>query len=268
MRNTTAVASLFARACLALLAGLATTAQAGAVVERVRQRGELLVCIWPDYQGISYRHPRSEHLVGLDIDLSIELAHDLGVALRHVDSSFQTLIPDVLGDRCDVAMFAIAVLPQRSAQLAFSEPYLASGIYAVTTRSNRIVRRWEDLDRPGVRVAVQAGTFMQPVMARTLKQARLVVIEPPETRESELESGRIDAFMTDYPYSRTLQRQEWTQVIAPPQPFNVLPYAYAVKPGDDAWLQRINAFVERIQRDGRLEAAARRHGLAEIVVHP
>ena len=45
-----------------------------------------------------------------------------------------------------------------------------------------------------------------------------------------------------------------------------LPYAYAVKPGDEAWLQRVDEFVAAIKRDGRLEAAAKRHGLAEIVV--
>jgi cyclohexadienyl dehydratase len=28
------------------------------------------------------------------------------------------------------------------------------------------VRRWADIDQPGVQVAVQAGTFMEPVMAR------------------------------------------------------------------------------------------------------
>ena len=70
-------------------------------------------------------------------------------------------------------------------------------------------------------VAVQAGTFMEPVMAQTLKQAKMVSIRP---------------------------------------------YAYAVKPGDGAWLDTLDQFVQRVQRDGRLDVAARRHGLAEIVV--
>jgi cyclohexadienyl dehydratase len=39
-----------------------------------------------------------------------------------------------------------------------------------------------------------------------------------------------------------------------------------VKPGDDAWLAEVDAFVARIQRDGRLAAAAARHGLSDIVV--
>jgi ABC-type amino acid transport substrate-binding protein len=45
----------------------------------------------------------------------------------------------------------------------------------------------------------------------------------------------------------------------------VLPYAYAVRPGDPAWLQEVDDFVARIQRDGRLKAAAERHGLGAIV---
>ena len=115
-------------------------------------------------------------------------------------------------------------------------------------------------------VAVQAGTFMEPVMKAELKQAQMVSIRPPATRERELEAGRVDVFMTDYPYSRRLlDNADWATLIAPPQPFHVLPYAYAVKPGDAAWLAQVDEFVARIQRDGRLEAAARKHGLLPIV---
>ncbi len=240
---------------------------AGPVADRVKAAGVLRVCIWPDYYGITFRNPRTNQLAGIDIDLSGELAHDLGVQLRHVDSSFATLIDDVKGDRCDVAMFAVGMLPQRMEQLKFTRPYLQSDIYAITTRSNRAVRRWADIDQPGVQVAVQAGTFMEPVMAASLKQARLVSIKPPATRERELEAGRVDVFMTDFPYSRRLlDNADWAMLIAPPTPFHVLPYAYAVKPGDDAWWAQVDQFVQRIQRDGRLAAAARRHGLQDIVV--
>jgi len=224
------------------------------------------VCVWPDYYGISLRSPRTGQLAGMDIDLSAAFAADLGVKPRYVDSSFSTLVEDLLQDRCDVAMFAVAVTAQRQRQLRFSRAYLESDIYAVTTRSSRVVKTWQDLDRPGVRIAVQAGTFMEPVMTAALKQAKLVVVKPPATRERELEAGRVDAFVTDYPYSRRLlDNADWARLVAPPAPFHVLPYAYAVKPGDDAWLQAVDDFVARIQRDGRLRAAAERHGLGAIV---
>ncbi len=219
----------------ALLAALATTlgllaasapAAAGPVLDRVRASGSVRVCIWPDYYGVSLRNSRTQQLVGIDIDLSADFARDIGAKLQHVDSSFPTLVADLEGDRCDIAMFAIGMLPQRMERLRFTRPYLQSDIYAVTTKSNRAVRRWADIDQPGVQVAVQAGTFMEPVMAAALKQAKLVLVKPPQTREQELEAGRVDVFMTDYPYSRRLlDNADWATLISPPQPFHVLPYA-------------------------------------------
>lgn len=263
-----------ARRAAALLAaavsawGLACpAAQAGPVLERVLGQRNVRVCIWPDYYGITYRHPRTGTLSGLDIELSAAFAADLGVKLQYVDSSFPSLVPDLVEGRCDVAMFAVGILPQRKEALRFTRPYLQSDIYAITTKGSSTVRQWADIDQAGVAVGVQAGTFMEPVMTERLKRARLVSIKPPATRERELEAGRIDVFMTDYPYSRRLlDNADWAQLISPPQPFHVLPYAYAVRPGDDAWLSTVDAFVQRVQQDGRLEAAARRHGLLPIIL--
>ena len=105
-------------------------------------------------------------------------------------------------------------------------------------------------------------------MKAALTQAQTVVIKPPATRERELEAGRIDVFMTDFPYSRRLlSSTDWARLITPLTPFNVLPYGYAVKPGDEGWLAVIDGFVSRIKRDGRLRTAAVRHGLLPIVVN-
>ena len=251
----------------AVLLAAALPAAPGAVAERVKTAGAVRVCIWPDYYGITYRSPRDDQLRGIDIELAAEFAKSLGVQLQFVESSFARLIDDVTQDACDVAMFGVAVNEQRQQHLRFSQPYLRSGIYGVTTRSSRVVRDWADIDQPGVRVAVQAGTFMEPVMAASLKKAQMVVIRPPLMREAELEAGRVDVFMTDYPYSRRLlDNADWARLVSPPRPFNPVPYAYAVKPGDEAWLRQVDDFVAQIKRDGRLDAAARRAGLSEIIV--
>jgi ABC-type amino acid transport substrate-binding protein len=257
----------FALALAGFAAAAGVAPSQAQTLERIRATAKLHVCIWPDYYGITYRNPRTQQLGGIDIDLSAELARELGVALEYVESSFPQLVADVNGGRCDVAMFAVGMLPARKEVLAFTEPYLQSDIYAVTNRASRTVRQWSDIDQPGVLVAVQAGTFMEPVMRDSLKQARMVVIKPPATREQELEAGRVDVFMTDYPYSRRLlDNADWARLVAPPKPFFVLPYGYAVKRGDARWLARLDEFVAAIKRDGRLAAAAKRHGLSEIVV--
>lgn len=253
---------------VALGCASAGVASAAGVLDRIKATETVRVCIWPDYFGVSHRNPNTQQLEGVDIDLSAELGKDLKAKVQYVDSSFATLVEDVTAERCDVAMFAVGMLAQRLQHLKFSRPYMQSDIYAISTKSNRTVRQWSDIDQPGVLVGVQGGTFMEPVMKAKLAQAQMVVIKPPQTRERELEAGRIDVFMTDFPYSRSLlSNADWAKLIAPPTPFSVLPYGYAVKPGDEAWLAVIDGFVTRIKKDGRLRAAAARHGLLPIVVN-
>jgi len=253
-----------------LLSGLlhAGTVPAQSVrLDRIQAARQLRVCIWPDYYGISYRDPRTLELSGIDIDLATELARDLGVRVRFEESSFAGLVDDLGQDRCDIAMFAIGITPARSERLRFTRPYLASDIYAITSRSNRRVREWADIDRPGVVVAVAKGTYHETVMRERLGRATLLVTAIPHGREQEVESGRADVFMTDYPFSRRmLETTEWTRLVAPPAVFHLTPYAYAVWPGDEAWHARVERFVATIKRDGRLLQAARRHKLEPIVV--
>ncbi|WP_404302935.1 ABC transporter substrate-binding protein [Alicycliphilus denitrificans] len=255
----------FAVALAALPAGLAipgAPAQAGEVQDRVQASGAVRVCIWPQYQGITWRDPRTGQLQGLDIDMARALAGELHMTLQFIDSSFPDLVPDLLHGRCDVAMFGVAMLPQRMEKLAFTAPYLQGDIHAITTRTSRLVRQWSDIDQSGVVVGVQAGTFMESAMRERLRQATLAVVAPPHTRERELLAGRIDVFMTDYPYGQhLLASADWATLLAPPQSFFPLPYAYAVRPGDAQWMATLDAFVTRIRQDGRLRAAARRHGL-------
>jgi len=257
------------RMLVAMLSSLLSlsTAWAEDRIATIQARGEMLVCIWPAYYGISFRNPRDGTVRGIDIDLSRHLADDLGVKLRHIDSSFVSFMDDLDRDRCDIAMFGIGITPARQARVDLSEPHLRSSIYAVTTKTSLAVRRWEDLDRPGRIIAVQQGTIMEPFAHAYLKQAKVQVVAPPATREEEVLSGRADAFLTDYPYSlRMLFQHDWARVIPPPGPLGETSYGFAIKKGQPDWLARINVFVATVKRDGRLDAAAKAHDMEPIIL--
>lgn len=242
-------------------------AAGGNRLQQIMASKKLRVCIWPDYYGISLRSPRTQQLAGVDADLALEFGKDLGVAVEFVDSSFARLVNDVTSDQCDVAMFAVGVTPQRAEKLMFARPTLASDIYAITTRSNRRIKGWDDIDKPGVVVAVMKGTLHEPVMRSRLKAATLLVVDTPMAREQEVESGRADVFMTDFPYSRRmLETTDWARLVSPTSTYHMTEYAYAVAPGDLKWFNRVEQFVRDIKRDGRLLRAASRYRLESIVV--
>lgn len=235
-------------------------------LNQIKGNQKLRVCIWPDYFGISYRDPKTRQLSGIDIDMANALGKRLGVTVQFVDSSFAKLIPDVTENRCDIAMFAIGITPSRQEKLRFTQPHLASDIYAITTKSNRRIKTWDDIDQDGSVVAVAKGTLHEPVMKQKLKAAQLKVLDTPHAREQEVESGRADVFMTDFPYTqRMLKTTDWARVIKPETKYHVTPYAYAMRPGDDAWHDYVEAFVSQQKKNGELQMSAQRHNLLPIL---
>jgi len=164
-------------------------------------------------------------------------------------------------------MMGVGITPERQKRVDFSLPYLRSDIMFVTTRSNKALRKIEDIDQPGIVIAVQKGTLMEHFLTHKLKQATLKITTAPGEREKEVELGRADAFATDFPYSqRMLLNTDWARVIAPSQPWELTDYAYAVKKGEAKWLAEINSFLAKAKLDGTLEAAAKRNNLLPILV--
>ena len=264
MRIVTLLTALAAASCFSMTASAQSTPSSH--LAQIKAASVVRVCIWPDYYGITYRNPKTQLLAGIDIDMAQALGKDLGVAVQFVDSSFAKLIDDVTQDRCDVAMFSIGVTPIRAEKLRFTRPHLASDIYAITTKTNRRIKGWDDIDKPGAVVAVAKGTLHEPVMKEKLKNAQLLVLDTPFAREQEVQSGRADVFITDYPYSqRFLANADWARLVSPPGTYHITPYAYAVKPGDDPWHERLERFVSDVKRDGRLLAAAQTHHLVPLL---
>lgn len=236
-------------------------------LDKVLQNKELRACIWPEYYSITYRNPKTRELSGIDIALTQELAKELGVKLRYIDSNFSQLYEALEQDRCDVATHAIGITAERMARLQFSQAYLKSGLFAVVLKNKEGLPAWDSLDQPGRVIAVAAGTLMEGVMSKSLKKARLVKVQAPGTREQEVLSGRADAFMTDYPYSlRMVELTDWAAVIPAPSSMPTTEYAYAFAKGDTSLLSRVDAFLSAVKRDGRLLEFAKQHNLDPIVV--
>jgi cyclohexadienyl dehydratase len=246
--------------------GSALSQQKESHLDRVVKSQKLRVCIWPEYYAISYKNPKTGQLEGIDIDIAKQLAGELKAQLEFVESSFQAFIADLQTDKCAIGMFGIGATLSRAQAVEFSDPYLVTSIYGVTKKNHAKIKTWNDMDQDGIVVATQLGSYVDTFMKTYLKKAKVLSVQPPATREGEVASGRADILMTDYPVAKKLEAtQDWAKVINPTEPLAVTPYAYAVAPGDQVWLNYINLFLKTIKRDGRLVSAAKKNGLEAIV---
>lgn len=241
-------------------------AHADSRLDQIKTRNELKVCIWPDYFTITYRNPRSNQLEGIDIDMAKAFANWLDVKLTFVESSFGALVKNMKNDTCDIAMHGVGVRESRKPHMDFSNPHLASGIYAISMKSGDITT-WGEIDQTGNVVVVQKGTYMEPVMRDYLKHAQLSVVDSFKAREQEVQSGRADVFMTDFPYGKRMSElTRWARLLSPEIPLAPTPYAYAVPKGDKVWLAEVNRFVAAMKENGKLAEYAEKNGLTPIVL--
>jgi cyclohexadienyl dehydratase len=147
----------------------------------------------------------------------------------------------------------------------FSHPYLVTNVYGVT-RKDSSIKSWADVDKPGVKAAVSLGSYIEPFMKSYLKNAEVVSIAPPDSREGELVARRVDIIMTDFPTAvKVTDEFDWAVTVLPSEKLAITPYAYVIPQGDQIWLNYINLFVDTIKLDGRLMKYAKKHKLDPIV---
>ena len=251
-----------------LLAAVAMPAQAQQTDSRLYQitkSKKLRVCQYPLYYSISHRDPKTGELVGIDADLSKELAKELGAELEVVETSFGTFIADLQANKCEIGMFGVGATLKRAQAVAFSKPYLITNIYGVMRKGGKI-KAWSDIDKPGIKVAVTLGSYIEPFMRGYLKNAELITVAPPNTREAELVARRADVIMTDYPTAvKVTDEFDWAETVLPDEKLRVTPYSYVLPHGDQIWLNYVNLFVDTIKLDGRLMKFAEKNKLGPIV---
>src|SRR5262249_56310550 len=109
---------------------------------------------------------------------------------------------------------------------------LITRIYAVTGKGGKI-KTWDDIDQKGVKAAVTLGSYIEVFMKTYLKNAELVSIAPPNTREAELVAQRVDVIMTDFPTAiKVTDEFDWATYILPKEKMAVTNYDYVVPQGD------------------------------------
>jgi polar amino acid transport system substrate-binding protein len=94
----------------------------------------LRVGVSPDAPPIAFR--REGRIVGIEPDLGQALVDHFRRPLVLVAMDWESLIPALLDGRIDAIMSGMTVTPAREVRVAFSDPYMRSGLAAATRRGD------------------------------------------------------------------------------------------------------------------------------------
>lgn len=186
---------------------------------------------------------------GVSVRLAEALARDLGRELVIENIAFDGLIPALKTGKIDCIISSMTATPERAKSIAFSEPYLHTGLGLLVGMKSPVTSA-ADLDGPSRVVAVKKGTTGHHYAATTLKQARLLVLDKESAAVMEVAQGRADAFVYDSLsiFRSHARHRETTRALL--TPFREESWAIGLRLGDDALRARVNAFLERFRADG------------------
>jgi polar amino acid transport system substrate-binding protein len=188
---------------------------------------------------------------GVSVRLAEALGKHLGREVVIENVAFDGLIPALKTGKIDCIISSLTATPERARAIAFSEPYLKTGL-ALLVGTQSPVQSAADLDVAGRTIAVKKGTTGHQYAA-TLKQARVLVLDKESAAVMEVAQGKADAFLYDSLSVFRNQRRHPDTTRAVLQPFREETWAIGLRPGDDTLRRQINEFLEAFRAAGGFE---------------
>jgi polar amino acid transport system substrate-binding protein len=241
-----------------------THAQTGAA-SQLASKGELRAALIVSNPVLVIRGADGQ-LGGVSVELARALAAKLHVPVRLIPYENPARYNESLGkDEWDVGLAARD--PSRAEYLAFSDVFMEVD-NGYVGRPGLPLKTAEEVDRPGVKVAVAQGSAPDGFLTRTIKNAEIVRVPGGLVPAREaLAAGRADVYgenvhlayriAADLPGATVLDGR-----------FNVVQMSIAVPKHNAVALPIVNDFVRDAKRDGSIAQFIMRAGLRGVRPSP
>jgi polar amino acid transport system substrate-binding protein len=200
--------------------------------------------------------------LGITVDLARELARRLAVPIELITFDAAGKVFDALKRGVwDIAF--LAVEPVRAAEIDFTAPYvLIEGTYMVPKDS--ALQKIEDVDKAGVRIAVNKGSAYDLYLTRTLKNATLLRGDDGVAlfRKDRLEA----AGGVRQPLEQYARKDPGVRVMA--GRFMAIQQAMGLPKGRARAHAYLRGFVEEMKASGFVADALKRSNQPDAVVAP
>ena len=214
----------------------------------IRKRGVLRV-------GVAVSEPTVMHdaggkLVGFSIDAARRLADDLGVGVEFIETSWSGIIPDLLNHESDLIMSGLWVTVPRALVINYTTPTAVEGIHVIASRAAAArLKTPADLDRPGTKIVVYAGTLQERLAARRFPKATLLQVNGDADHLAPVLAGEADAALVPTFAPEVIVRAAPDRLALPfAKPLSSASAAIGVRKGDFDFVNFLESWLA-VQRD-------------------
>jgi polar amino acid transport system substrate-binding protein len=246
----------------------ATAVQAEGLPDRIKSAGKVIVANQPNYPPMEYKDPATNTLMGVDIDLGVALAKQLGTTVEWADIGFEQMISSLQTGRVDLIHSGMSDLPKRRDTLDFVD-YMKSGAQFYTSAARK-----EEFKTPadfcGKTVGMSRRTSFPDETAKWsaanceakgLAAIKVVGTEGSADARAQLKQGRVDGAVQGsetLPYLMTLEKDTYAIV---GEPITAVYQGIAFSKKDPELRDAYAAAMKAIMASGDYKAVFAKHGL-------
>ena len=199
---------------------------------------------------------------GKPTGISVEIAEALGTSLnRPVEISnmpFTGLIPALKSGKIDLIISSMTATSERAKAVAFSEPYLTTGLAALVPEASTATDL-TSLDQAGQTIVVRQGTTGEVFARANLRHARILTLEKENAAVLEVVQGKAAAFIYDQMSVFQNAKRNPGKVRALLAPLQQESWAIALRPQDASLRSEVNDFLAKFRAEGGFTKLADRY---------
>ncbi len=245
-----------------LLAGLIAAGPVAAdVLDRIKERGTLVVGIRADYKPYGFLDPDGNN-IGIEPELARDVAEKLGVDIEFVPVIASNRMQFLQQGRIDLMIATMTDTEERRRAVHIVQPnYYSSGTNILTPKGTGF-SEWEDLrGRP---ICGIQGAFYN---RKTQEEFGANIVAFTGTAEvlTALQQGRCQAFVYDDSFiNARLQEAEWADYEMPLETIDDAPWGLAVTHGEDGFYEFMAEMIAEWHKTGRIIELEQKYGVDPI----
>lgn len=192
---------------------------------------------------------------GFDVDMMNAIAKDQGLKIEFKQFEFDGLIPALNSGNCDIVASGMAILGERKEKVDFSEGYFNSGLCLAVAKSNNKITSVDTLTKDAI-LGAQIGTSGADTIKKLKEKGKIKeakIYNKVDVAFNDVQNGTIDGIINDIPVTKEYINKQPEKVKIVGKTLNAETYGLAVKKDNKELLDKLNAGLKNIKKDGTFD---------------
>lgn len=195
-----------------------------------------------------YEYREGEEIVGIDAEIAAAIAEDMGLELHIEDMAFDSIVPAIQSGKADIGIAGMTVTEDKLQSVDFSIPYTTAAQVVIVTEDSPITA---PADLTGKKIGVQLGTTGDNY-ASEIEDATIERYNKGFEAVQALGQKKIDAVIIDRePAKVFVAENEGLKILD--EDYTNEDYAIAIAKGNQELLDKVNASLEKLKSNGKLQ---------------